>query len=804
MSSILTADIVVDLPVDRTFTYIIPEEMKDSVVPGIRVIVPFGRRKVTGYVLDVTKKDENFDLKPVEACLDMEPLVDKKMLSLLQWISNYYFSPLGEVIKSALPAGINSSSNRFVKITEEGIKNINTAGEKDQNLLSLVHEKGELSVPDIEKIFGGSRAAYLIGRLSAGGLVEVNSRLKTAGIKKKKEKYAALQKEITEPAGAGKRAEMIINYLQEKGEMPLGDLLTDLKTTRETVKRVEKKGLIKIFDKEVYRAPFLLPVKEVAPPVLTEDQEKALARISETSVDSGYSPFLLEGITGSGKTEVYIRAIEMAGGNAVVLVPEISLTPQLSMRFRERFGDRVAVLHSGLSRQERYDQWRRIKDGTFDIVVGARSAVFAPVNNLKIIVVDEEHESAYKQEDGVRYNARDVALMRGKMSGAIVILGSATPSLESIINVERGRLESLKLPKRINRVILPAVDIVDMRKEPEWSWISAKLKSMIDETLERKEQVILFLNRRGFSPFVLCEDCGYTFKCRNCTVSLTWHKERNLLRCHHCDFKMSALPLCPVCGGGRVKGLGEGTEKLESELGEIFEDAVIARVDRDTIRGKGKLEKILNSFERGDINILIGTQMIAKGHHFPGVTLVGVLLADLSLNVPDFRAAERTFQLITQVAGRAGRGDKPGRVVIQTYSPEHYSILHGGSETAEQFYKTELSIRKELSYPPFTRLLNFRIEGIHEGRVINCAEDLKSTGRRLLSGIKSSNIELLGPAPSPMARIKGKFRWQLMARCKDSAELHSFAKTVLREMKKKSKSYGGAKIITDFDPYNLT
>lgn len=803
MSSILTADIVVDLPVDQTFSYIVPEEMKKLVSPGIRVIVPFGRRKVTGYIVEITKKDHCFDLKTVEACLDVEPLVDEKMLSLLKWISNYYFSPLGEVIKSALPAGINSSSNRFVKITEEGIKNLTLAEGKDNSLLSLINEKNEFPVLDIEKKIGKSKSTYLLSQLASGGLVEINSRIKTARIKNKNEKYVTLPEKMPERTETGKKAELIIKHLKEKTELPLRDLVKELKTTRETVKRVEKKGLIRIFDKEVYRDPFCLPVKKVTPPVLTGDQKKALDYIRATLTD-GYSPFLLEGVTGSGKTEVYIRAIEAAGGKAIILVPEISLTPQLSMRFRERFGDRVAVLHSGLSQQERYDQWRRIKDGTFDIVIGARSAIFAPISDLKIIVVDEEHESTYKQEDGVRYNARDVSLMRGKMAEAIVILGSATPSLESIINLEKGRVKSLKLPKRINRAMLPAVDIVDMRKEPKWSWISQKLKNMIDETLQKKEQVILFLNRRGFTPFVLCEDCGYTFKCRNCTVSLTWHKKKNLLRCHHCDFKMSALPLCPVCDGSKVKGLGEGTEKLESELGEIFKDAVISRIDRDTIRGKGKMEKILNSFERGEVNILVGTQMIAKGHHFPGVTLVGVLLADLSLNVPDFRAAERTFQLITQVAGRAGRGEKPGKVVIQTYSPEHYSIVHGGSEFPEKFYETELSIRKEMSYPPFTRLLNFRIEGIYEDKVINCADDLKSAGRRILSGIKSSSIEILGPAPSPMARVKGKFRWQMMARCKDSAPLHSFAKAVLNEMKKKSKSYGGAKIIPDFDPYSLT
>jgi len=801
------ADVAVDLPVDRIFSYTVAEDIKDAVSPGSRVIVPFGRRRVTGYIVSLSEKKSAEDLKSVEACLDREPLLDEGMISLLQWVSNYYLSPLGEVIRTALPSGINSSSNRFARITGKGIEGIEAADGRERELLLLIGEKGELAVSDIERRFGKNRSAYLLGRLAGVGLIEVNARLKTARVRGRKEKYVIpLPEEETgqrDPGRIGKKSRQIVEYLRDKKEASLLDIVRELKTTRETVKRLEKRGLIRIFDREVYRDPYYLPVREVVPPALTEHQKRALDDIRSAAAGGGYLPFLIEGITGSGKTELYIRSIEMAGGKAIVLVPEISLTPQLTSRFRERFGDRVAVLHSGLSPGERYDQWRRIKDGTFDIVIGARSAIFAPIRDLRIIIVDEEHESSYKQEEGVRYNARDLALVRGKMAGAIVLLGSATPSLESRINADKGRFQNIRLPERINRAQLPAVDIVDMRKEARGSWISSKLKQLVDETLQRNEQVILFLNRRGFAPFVLCQDCGYTFKCRNCTVSLTWHRKRNLLRCHHCDFKMPALPLCSVCGGANLKGLGEGTEKLEDDLGEIFKGAVISRIDRDTVRGRGKMEKILNSFERGEVDILVGTQMIAKGHHFPGVTLVGVLLADLSLNVPDFRAAERTFQLITQVAGRAGRGDMPGRVLIQTYSPEHYSILHGGEEVSEEFYQTEIAIRKEMRYPPFSRLLNFRMEGAEEKGVISCADELRQVGKKTLKLLKIPDLEMIGPAPSPMSRVRGKYRWQMLVRCKESAPLHSFARTVLSEMKTGGRAPAGVKITPDFDPYSL-
>ena len=804
MSDLIVVEVAVDQPVDQTFSYLLPARLSQQMQVGMRALVPFGRRKVTGYILgkDVAPQVEN--LKEVEACLDKEPVFSEKMLELFRWISSYYMVPIGEVIKSALPPGINSSSQRFATLTDAGHSKISEQPDDKNELLSFLLENGESPLSAIEKSFGKSKGISKICRLAENGFVSLETKVQDGRTNVRKEKFVSLSPESEASSEKlSKRAVEIIEYLKQCKDVSLTTLLKEMSTTRPTLKKLEDAAIIQVIEKEVFRDPFRLPVENSEPPVLNSDQQNVMSTIKASVQKGGYAPFLLDGKTGSGKTEIYLRTIDMVHGKAIVLIPEISLTPQLTARFRERFGDKVAVLHSRLSSGERYDQWRRIKDGTFDIVVGARSAIFAPFDEVRVIIVDEEHEASYKQEDGIKYNARDLALVRGKMEDAIVILGSATPSLESVHNVKTGKLGQLLLPERVQKRPLPAIEIVDMTKEHKQAWLSRSLEKLLIENLEKGEQSLLFLNRRGFAPFVLCSDCGHTFSCPHCSVTLTWHQKRKILRCHYCDYKVPALPLCSECGSDDIKGIGSGTEKIEENLQELLPEARIARLDRDTVKGKGDIEKILHSFEKREIDILIGTQMIAKGHHFPGVTLVGVLMADLSLNLPDFRAAERTYQLLTQVAGRAGRGDLSGRVVIQTFNAEHYAILPKGEEDSHLFYEKEMALREAFSYPPFSRLLNFRVEGNNESDVINYISRLKKLGEMTIKSNSHTKIEILGPAPSPISRIKSKHRWHMLIKCNDTSVLHKFAKLLLQKMKSSGGMKSGVRISADFDPSNL-
>ncbi len=802
MSEPAVVEVAVDQPVEGTFSYLVPETLSECLNLGMRVLVPFGRRKVTGYVLGPAKNFDVEKMKSVEACLDDAPVFSEKMLELLRWTAAYYLAPLGGVIKMALPTGINRASTKMIFLNAEA--DISGLSGDESKILTLLEAKGEMPLVTLKKQLDLPKLFSLLGGLEGRGIVRVETVLKGARTREKKQKYVALSEKSSAGEKISPRSEAILDYLKSKGEVAFSDLLKALKTTSPTVKRLESLGLLRIFDKTVFRDPFSLPTRVDRPSKLTPHQEEALEAIRSASEKGGYAPFLLEGKTGSGKTEVYLQAINATEGGAIVLIPEISLTPQLAARFRDRFGERVAVLHSGLSDGERYDQWRRINEGLCDIVVGARSAIFAPVKGLKIIVVDEEHETSYKQDEGVRYNARDLALVRGKLEEAIVILGSATPSLESMRNAEVGKVVKLCLPERVNKMPLPAVELIDLRKEKDKkSWISERLKTLITENLERGEQILLFLNRRGFTPFVLCKDCGQDFKCKNCSVTLTWHQRKNRLICHYCDFSMKALPVCPKCESNNVDGIGIGTEKVESEIKEAFEGVRVLRMDRDSVKGRGSIDRMINAFERGEADILIGTQMVAKGHHFPGVTLVGVLLADISLNIPDFRAAERTYQLLTQVAGRAGREGKTGRVVVQTYSPEHYAILDSGEAGSEDFYRREIEAREALLFPPYSRMINFRISGTGERGIAEGASRLKETAAWILDREGFSSVEIMGPVPAPLARIKGRFRWQMLLRGAESGPLHRAAGALMDAVRKEPGRYSGVRITPDVDPYSL-
>ena len=529
------------------------------------------------------------------------------------------------------------------------------------------------------------------------------------------------------------------------------------------------------------------------------EQQEALDSIINSMSAGTHKVFLLHGVTGSGKTEVYLQSIAHAlklGLSSIVLVPEISLTPQTVARFKARFEDKIAVLHSRLLGSKRVSEWKRINSGEARIVIGARSAIFAPVKNLGLIVVDEEHETSYKQEDVPRYNARDAAIKRAEFSNAVVILGSATPSLESFYAAKNGKFTIIELSERIDSRLLPAVDIVDMREEmtraKKIPIFSQKLKEWIEKDIAEKKQVILFLNRRGFSTFINCKKCGYVIKCKRCSVSLIYHFDKKKLICHHCNFNMAPPDICPECNSGYMKYWGLGTEKVESELHRLFPAAIIERMDTDTTRKRGMHDKVLSKFKAGGVDIIIGTQMIAKGLDFPKVTLVGVISADTALNLPDFRSAERTFNLLTQVAGRAGRSDLGGRVIIQSYTPQHYSIQAAKNHDYNTFYDKEIHLRKELYLPPFCHMVSLTLRGRNEERVFKASDNLKAS---LEEGAKSKNIDILGPAPSAISRMKGMYRWSIFLRAENVEDITAVLKRTLGKNKPP-----GIIITVDVDP----
>jgi primosomal protein N' (replication factor Y) len=540
--------------------------------------------------------------------------------------------------------------------------------------------------------------------------------------------------------------------------------------------------------------------REEGPFSLTPEQQAAVEQIGKALKASTFHPFLLHGVTGSGKTEVYLRAVEQSlalGKGAVILVPEISLTPQLVGRFHKRLDREMALLHSGLTPGERYDQWRRVSKGEVQVVIGARSAIFAPCRDLGLIIVDEEHDTSYKQEEGVRYNARDLAVVRAQKQGAVVILGSATPSFESFYNAQQGRYQTLHLPKRVGGGVLPTVEIVDLRKEDP-GLFSHPLRDALAQNLATGRQSLLFLNRRGFSHAAICADCGAAFTCRRCSVTLTFHARRKALLCHYCGYHLPAFQICQLCGGGKIRLLGVGTEKVEEEVRRLFPRARVARMDSDVMTQRGAEGRLLCALEQGEIDILVGTQMIVKGHDFPRITLVGIITADVTLHLPELRAAERCFQLISQAAGRAGRGGHPGRVIIQTFLPEHYAIQRAKGHDFVGFYEAEMKTREALSFPPLTRMVNIRVSSASARAAEQGIERLAKKGHELLKTLRHA-VEILGPSPAPLYRIRGRYRWQLLLKGERVALLQHLSRSLIQE----GKVLKGARVEVDVDPLTL-
>jgi primosomal protein N' (replication factor Y) len=803
-------EIAIGLPVEKTFYYEIPSGFGERLRLGSRVLVPFQGRKVTGYAiafpLDLTDYPKPNRLKPILDILDERPVFDEQMLAFYRWVSDYYVHPLGQVIKGGLPPGINLESQQLLSITPKG-RNFLESGkptQEEHQILSSIADHGEIPLERATKRF----PRWRIYSLKESGFIQVDLGLKDIRVRPKREKVVKYRGGEAGEQHLSPKGKEVLAFIREMEEISHKTLCGKFKGTSRIIKMLEQRGLVSLEPLEVYRDPLSHLINgDDLRPELTPKQTKALETIKEGLDSLCFSPFVLYGITGSGKTEIYLRAIERVarmGRGAIVLVPEISLTPQLIGQFLKRFGRRVATLHSGLSRGERYDEWRRIRDGQADIVVGARSAIFAPSKCLGMIIVDEEHETSYKQEEKLRYNARDMAVVRAKLCDAVLILGSATPSLETYHNAVTDKFRLLKLDERIKGKSLPAVEIVDMRKEGGRETIlSRRLRNALAENLGAGKQALLFLNRRGFANFIQCPDCGYVFKCPNCSVSLTYHFHGKKLICHYCNYTIMLPDLCLNCQGYAIRSFGIGTEGVEDEVRKLFPEAAVDRMDRDTTRGKRSHHRILRKVKSGETQILVGTQMIAKGHDFPNVTLVGVICADLSLNLPDFRSSERTFQLLTQVAGRAGRGMDPGKVIIQTFNPDHYSVQMARDQDFGKFYREESRFREELRYPPISRLVNLRIEGTSQKKSLRAAEEIGEWGRRLLEGrFSGKGIEILGPSPAPLVKLKGRYRYQMLIKGVRANPLHRFV-AELAEASKERWRGKGITLNIDVDPISV-
>ncbi|NVM56547.1 MAG: primosomal protein N' [Desulfobacterales bacterium] len=604
----------------------------------------------------------------------------------------------------------------------------------------------------------------------------------------------------------------ILEIVEGRGEVSLRAIKGEVRSAGDLVKKMAAEGFLNVVERNVYRDPFGEPIEaDAGQPILTQDQASVVATVLE-ALGRGFQAYLLYGITGSGKTEVYMRAVAAAldgGHQALVLVPEIALTSQAERLFRARFGDCIALLHSGLSEGERFDQWMRIVRREASVAVGARSAIFAPFDRLGLIIVDEEHDDSYKSATGgLRYHARDLAVVRAKLEGAVALLGSATPSVQSYYNVRARKFKGVNLSKRIKNRVLPEVTVVDLRetqgRRRAKPFITNELKEAMAETLNRGEQTLLFLNRRGFANYPTCTNCGSPVRCKNCDITMTLHQEANAFRCHYCGYTRAQGTGCQGCGNPKIKLVGLGTERVEAKVKAIFPEARVARMDRDTTARKGALLKILKDLREGAIDILIGTQMVAKGHDYPNITLVGIICADLSLNFPDFRAGERTFQLLAQVAGRAGRGRQPGRVILQTFNPEHFCILSARDQDYTAFYEHEMDFRRPLQYPPFSRLIQILVTGKDSDRTARYAQDMGEICRALQSQDKTyqNEVKLLGPIAAPLARIKKQYRRQLLLKGLKAGPLHDLTRALMTRAEREIRQ-SGVKVVVDVDPVDM-
>ncbi|MFQ5674708.1 MAG: primosomal protein N' [bacterium] len=816
--------VVFPLPLNQAFTYSVPDELKEIAKIGSRVIAPFGPRRLTGFIVGLSETTELSEIKPVQDILDLTPLVSDHMLALAQWIAEYYLCSLGEVLKATLPSVLMRSSRKVVEsITSEAefeAERIASGAPRQAQVLRYLSKCRRISVNELKRRIGATCLHSSLIRLESRGLIQVQHFIPGAKVKPKIEKYVRIQVDsdeltdnITSLQKKAPKQASCLRYLKiKKNDVPQREILKQTASSLPTLKALARAGLIEIRSRQVFRDYY--SADEWGEPkkiTLNAEQKQALATITTAIKNECFTSFLLYGVTGSGKTQVYIDAIYQAlakGKTAIVLVPEISLTPQTVRRFRSHFRDKVAVLHSAMTSAERLDSWRRLKEGQASVAIGPRSAVFAPLENLGLIVVDEEHEASYKQDITPRYHARDVAVVRARSANAVVILGSATPSAESFYNAKMGKYKLLQLTQRVNQAPLPRVQILDMRKERRLSGqkeppvFSRLLAQKIEEKLASAEQIILLLNRRGFSSYLRCQDCGYIEECENCQISLTYHLQGRRLRCHYCGFTKNAPEKCPECDGTDILFRGLGTQKVEEELKKRFSTARVVRMDLDTTSRKYSHDRILQDFGKGKYDILLGTQMVAKGLDFEKVTLVGAINADISLLIPDFRSSERTFQLLTQVAGRAGRSELLGEVIIQSYFPENFCLQCALTHNYDRFFAGEILERGELGYPPFGRIVCIHFSGEDEKKVQQAAFDFSKT-LKTRRGI----YQVLGPAVSPIAKIKKKYRWQILIKGDKSRDgSGKILRQDIERAREHSKGAGknrSVRIAVDVDPVSI-
>ena len=794
------AQVIIDAnhaEVDRVFDYRVPAQWEEAICVGLRVMVPFGQRntKREGYVIALTETTEvpAGKIKEIVEILDEgRPILTPPILELAKWMKKEYFCTLNQCLQAVMPAGIRTKSVWYVELTEQTAE----LSEKEQQVADVLTEQGGAApLRELEQVFG-NRTEYILRCLQEKKVVRLRQKT-TRSTYKKEKRYVSLTEneellaEVKEKAEKDKRLAgqlRVLSAISQEESISVDELKEKASVTDSPIHTLLQKGVLveqrRQEKRDVFQLEDYTPTQPFYP---TPEQAQALALLREEEQKEGKRPILLHGVTGSGKTEIYMQLIEhviMEGKQAIVLVPEISLTPQIMERFISRFGKRVSVTHSRLSLGERLDQWRKARDGEISIIIGPRSALFMPFSNLGVIVMDECHESSYISDVTPKYHTREVARKLSELTGALLVMGSATPDIDSYHRAVTGEFLLLQLKERTKGSRLPEVFVTDMRKELEDGNRSAfglPLQQAIRENLEKGQQTMLFLNRRGYSTFVSCRKCGEVLTCPSCNVSYTYHASDKALVCHYCGKEVPVPKTCPSCGSHYIRYFGTGTQKIEEETRRLFPEASVLRMDADTTTGKNGHARILELFGKGKADILIGTQMIAKGHDFPNVTLVGILAADLSLNLGTYQAAENCFQLITQAAGRAGRGELAGRVFIQTYQPENHAIRMAAAQDYEGFYQEEILLRQAMEYPPFSHIFSVLITGKMEQEVILAAQRL---GAFMNHYAERAGCTVVGPAPAPLPKFRGEFRWQIFAKGTDAERLKAFVLYTVEQTKK--------------------
>lgn len=805
------AKVIVDVPTmqtDQPFTYLVPENLNEQLAVGMRVEVPFGNgnRHVQGFVLAIepmaaTVLDEaNVQLKELVAVLDLKPVLNTEMLALADYMKEKTFAFKITCLQTMLPSVMRADYQKYIYLTDE-------LSEELQDQLFYGLEEISWDQAQERGILPQLMALRKQQKVDIRYEVTTRNKVKMVRFIQAAKEFEQLEEIRLGLRKGAKKKEQLLYYLQRLGTEKVTAVkeMKELGFSTALLNEAAKNGWLTFIEKEAYRDPFANQTFEKTTALsLNAEQQVAVETILQSVQEQQSQTYLLEGITGSGKTEVYLQVIAEVlnqGKTAIMLVPEISLTPQMVQRFKSRFGEHVAVMHSGLSQGEKYDEWRKIERGEAEVVVGARSAIFAPIENIGVIIIDEEHEASYKQEETPRYHARDLAIWRSEYHRCPVVLGSATPSLESRARAQKNVYQRLRLTQRANQAAtLPTIDVVDMRQEVEngnVSSFSMSLQEKLQERLEKNEQSVLLLNRRGYSSFVMCRDCGYVLPCPNCDISLTLHMDSKTMKCHYCGHEERIPYRCPNCGQDKIRYYGTGTQKVEEELQTLLPDSRILRMDVDTTRRKGAHEKILRTFGEGQADILLGTQMIAKGLDFPNVTLVGVLNADTALNLPDFRSSERTFQLLTQVSGRAGRAEKPGEVIIQSFNPEHYAIQLAKAQDYEDFYTKEMYIRHRGDYPPYYFTVQITASHPEENEA---AKQMFQIATKLKQGLSPQAI-LLGPTPNAIMRVNNRYFYQVIIKYKQEPMLQPLLKEILTDTQRATAR--GLKLSIDAEPMNF-